>query len=152
MAKTNAENQVETADELQRQIVDLQKKHDEALLVEEEEHGEQVEFPLATVRLIVGLKCEIQKKEVSPPELAILVALHSKSAGGSPITDIKPTGTRKIDQLALWSGLINRYGKLSVETLFPSPNSPMPTRFSRAMKIGGMTSVAPPTMMEFKMI
>ena len=138
---------------LQKQIDELRKKQADALAKEEGEAVEEVEFPLADIMLAINKQTVITKLGVTPPEVAILAALHHIHVGGNPIKEIKPLGKSvKIDPIELKQRLIMAYTPAKVNTLFPGPVPNFPTKFVRAMRMGTDVKIRPEHLFDFHVV
>jgi hypothetical protein len=140
---------LESSEDLQRQLEELQKKYTAALEQEEKEEVEMIELPVADILLKVGHGLAIPKSGLTPPEVAILAAAHHSSAGGNPVSNIVPTGTIKVDPMDLKKVLVNRYSAAKVSALFPGPVPHFPTKFLRAVKMGIGVSLNPERLFDF---
>lgn len=144
------EPQVETAEDIQKQIEDLEKKRQEALEREEEEESEKVEMPVASILLKVGRGNEFRKTDVTPAEVALLVAMHQAKVGGNPVANIVPTSNVTVDPITLKRFLADKYSAGKVEMLFPGPIPRFPLKFLRAVKMGLGITLAPERLLDFK--
>ena len=134
---------MESAEDIAREIEQLQEKYNKALAVEEEEASEKIEYPIADIMLKVGHGNQFPKKGVTPAEVAVLVAMHHANAGGNPVSNVRPTGTIAADPLVLRRVLVGKYSKEKVFALFPGQVPQFPTKFTRAVKIGLDTELKP---------
>ena len=125
----------------------------------------------ATLRLkIGGLGSDVWLKNITPPELAILVADHHRTVGGNPVIDgslkeeshsipelneqrecvlnedgttsmVDPPWTKdRWTTAAEKRRLVSRYGKPKIEALYPG-GSPMPEDWTEAVELGTQTSL-----------
>lgn len=143
--------ELESVDDLQAQLDEITKKYQAALVKEAQEAVEHEEYPVATILLKVGHGNQYQKENLTPPEVAILAAMHHKSAGGNPVEQIRPTGTIMADPVALKQHLMNKYGASKVEALFPGPLPNFPKKFARALQVGLMSQIPQERLMNFHM-
>jgi hypothetical protein len=150
--EVESEEVLESPEELQRQIQELQKKFLQSMEKEEQDSVEAIDMPLANIMLTVGHGNRIPKKGVTPAEVAILAAMHHKNAGGNPIANIVPTGTVKIDPLDLKRVLIGKYSLEKVTSLFPGPSPVFPMKFIRAIKMGISVNLNPERLMDFHVV
>lgn len=137
-------------DALQKQIDELRKKQAVALAIEEGEAVEEVEFPLADIMLAINKQTILPKLGVTPPEVALLAAMHHIHVGGNPIRDIKPLGKSiRIDPIELKRRLMLAYSVKKVDTLFPGPVPNFPTKFIRAIRMGTDVKMTPEHLFDF---
>lgn len=87
--------QGETAEELQLVIAEAQKKLAKAQEKEDEEEVERVVLPLADVLLKIEKNTIFEKRNVTPPELMILCAMHHANAKDNPAQKVSPVPETK---------------------------------------------------------
>ncbi len=139
MKKEQDETVIESAEELQRQIVELQSKAQkvETEAAETEAESLRVDMPLADVRIkLCKNGSDVPVRNVTPAELYFLVAEHHANAGGAPVVAIKPVGVIKRDPIYERGRLMARYSSAKVMALFPGTEPTFPKTFRRAIELG----------------
>lgn len=169
---------MESAEDIQRAIAELQKKLVSATSNEMGEKIELITMPLAKGFLKLNKFTSVPIRNVTPAEVALLVAEHHRNAGGMPIenlgrqTDKKgkamvytedehgvETGTMKevfveraeiqVDPRAERSRLANKYRASKVAALFPGLVPSFPTTFRQAMEAGLSTTMPDERLLDF---
>lgn len=127
---------LETSDELQQQIDELQAKRDAATVRETAREITPMELPLASVLLKTDRATSVTVHNITPPELLFLVAEHQHNAKGNPAERVTPTGTMKTDARSEKARLTFKYGERKISALFPGAIPSFPTTFRQAMFTG----------------
>lgn len=108
---------------------------------------------LATVTLKMNrVGSTIIKKNVTPAELLLLVAMHGPEAGGDPVIEVKETGETSADfpDHAEVGRLKQIYSTKKVEALFPGPMARLPETFEEARQVGAGAKLPSEKFMEFQ--
>jgi len=129
---------METAEELQAQIKELQAKQAkiDAAGAAAEDALMLVEMPVADTRIRLSKFNDVAVKGVTPAELAFLVAEHHARAGGNPVLEIEPKGTVRRDPRHERARLCMKYNRDRVMEMFPGNEPSLPKTFRRAMESG----------------
>lgn len=149
----------ETTDDLQAQLVELQKKISSKALSEEKEDAIALDLPLANITLILNKNNTIRVNNVTPPEVAFFVAEHQKRAGGMPIKEIEliknEDGTQKYvktDPRRFLAALCNKFHAKKVQTMYPGSIPTFPTTFKSAMSLGQEITLPSERLMDFEVL
>lgn len=173
-------NLMETAEDIESAIKQLQVKLQAAQEKEMGEAVELVDLPLARGMLKLNKFMTVPIRNVTPAEVALLVAEHHKGAGGMPIESLtrqtdkkgkamvyitdsesgKETGEIKeifverekirVDPRAERARLCAKYRTAKVTALFPGLVPIFPTTFRQAMQAGLATNLPDEKLMTFE--
>lgn len=180
MDTESSANLMETAEDIQAAINELQIKLQVAQDKEMGEKVELVEIPLAKGFIKLNKFTSVPIRNVTPAEVAILVAEHHKAAGGMPITNlVRQTDTKgramvyeddgeggekgvmkevlversiiKVDPRAERARLCAKYRTSKVTALFPGLVPVFPKTFRQAMSAGLATEMPDERLMDFQL-
>lgn len=131
----------ESVDDLNAQIIELQKKMAAKQLAEMKREAAQFAIEVPTADITVKLDKNGSDQDVdgvTPAEVLVITSIHHAAVGGNPIVGFRRTGgpKKKVDPRDLRDYLRMKYGVKRVDKLFPGSEPQLPISFARAMQIG----------------
>lgn len=127
---------MESPDDLQKQIDELQEKLAASEQQMAMEDVEEIELPLAEGMIRTDSQTCIPINFLTPPEVLVLAAMHGAKAGGKVFEKLKVNGKVKTNAVAEKMRLAAKYGMERVDKVFPGAEPKLPKNFIIALRTG----------------
>lgn len=108
-------------------------------------------YPLARVHFQISRFESVVVPEVTPPELAVLIAVH-RGDQGDPVVALEPleeSVERSVQEEK--ARLVSVYGRTVVESVFPGAIPNMPETFDEARGIGAEATVPKRNLVDYSL-
>ena len=104
----------------------------------------------ATVKELDKIGMDVVVRNVTPAEVALLVAEHHAKVGRNPVSIIDGTEVEiKVSSMQEINRLYGKYHPKKVKNLYPSPTANLPESFDEAFALGMGTTSPGTKFMEF---